>query len=191
MILGMAGVMNGGWAEELGKEKAPEVKKGAEPDSCSSDPRFLDLGKGTDRLAFNRVRTAEGRKDHTVREAVLVDCKYDVETGTGQKPSYTVLLGMNGRYSPEEMTAGLRAFYRTWKPPADNPQAEPPNIVLVIEAWGAFEMQPPADALAREYGLDLWFASRWNLPKRAEYPLPSDRRLGEILKKQREEKKGK
>lgn len=127
-------------------------------------------------------RRAEGEQ----REGVLISCRFAMDSGCWR----ISVFGSEEEYTEKEMVVALQTFYQGWKA---GESGKPPRIVGLKDLpWPSpSDLGDGIKELCEKYSLGAWLMNGVLDPDVPQHPTKNDRRLGEILKKQREEKKGK
>jgi len=100
----------------------------------------------------------------------------------GKNPN--TILGIDGSFRDDQIVAGLKRFYREWRPPVDQPTIRPPHIILASQDWGARGgLDEQLKSLSAEYGIDIYLYHPviTAIAPHPSHPTPNDKRLCEIL----------
>ena len=95
------------------------------------------------------------------------------------------ILGIEGSFTDEQIIAGLRKFYREWRPPADDATRPRPQLILAQQNWGCGAgLYEPLKALSADFEIDVYqlYPVTTQIQSNPGHPTPNDKRLGELIK---------
>jgi len=153
----------------------------ADPQPVASPVAPAKPGEVKDpRSALFPVILYHNQKDHkdVIQGALLVFARWDI------KPPNQIL-GVEGSFTDEQIIAGLRKFYREWRPPANDLDQPPPQLILAQQNWGCGgALYDSLKAISAEFKIDVYqiYPVLTQFESATWHPTPNDKRLGELIK---------
>jgi hypothetical protein len=95
------------------------------------------------------------------------------------------ILGIEGSFTDEQIISGLRKFYHKWRPPANELDRPPPEVIFAQQNWGCGAgLREPLEDLSIEFDLDVYqlYPVVTQIKSHPEHPTPNDKRLAELIK---------
>ena len=114
-------------------------------------------------------------KIDALHRAILIYCHL-----SGDPNAPNELVGIPRRYRDEEIVEALWEFYRTWRPPPDQPKAEPPPLIIVLENWGA-GLGVRGTGVGEVYGARVICYMGSTIASSTMHPTASDQTLANLL----------
>ena len=112
----------------------------------------------------------------SVQDAILVHATYS------HKPA-NVIVGFEESFTDEQIIAGVRAFYSSWKS-KNEPGKIPPPLILASQNWGsALGLATPFEKIGQEFKIDVYQLHPviFELEVGPNHPTPNDKKLVELM----------
>ncbi|MES2468012.1 MAG: hypothetical protein V4675_11970 [Verrucomicrobiota bacterium] len=152
----------------------------AEPPPATPSSPAKPTGIPDPRSAMMPVILYHNQKEHkdSLQGPLLIFARWDT------KPPNQIL-GIEGSFTDEQIIAGLRKFYREWRPPADDATRPRPQLILALQNWGCGAgLYEPLKALSADFEIDVYqlYPVTSQIQSNPSHPTPNDKRLGELIK---------